>query len=169
MNVCDVARNGGSKASGMSSNPAKIRAVERTAEALRLRKAGLSHQAIADRLGYSSAQRAHEAIVRAIKALPREDAYDVRRLESERLDRMFLGVWTRAKQGDAEAIAAAMRIMERRAKYLGLDAPAKVQTDNRTEYSLVWPDDDDRDPQATDPDASSPSGTSGGEAIEGEV
>jgi len=55
-----------------------------------------------------------------------EMAEEIRRLELERLDRMFLGLWQSAIQGDTRAINSALRVMERRSKLLGIEAPAKV-------------------------------------------
>jgi len=50
----------------------------------------------------------------------------VRALELERCDRLQAAVWPAATQGDVAAVAAVLRIMERRARYLGLDAPVLV-------------------------------------------
>jgi hypothetical protein len=53
-------------------------------------------------------------------------ADELRALEMDRLDRYLDKLEPRIEQGDDKAIHAAIRIMERRAKYLGLDAPERV-------------------------------------------
>jgi hypothetical protein len=53
------------------------------------------------------------------------DADELREIEANRLDRLFVVAWRRAmaKDGDLAAIDRALRIMERRARLLGLDQP----------------------------------------------
>lgn len=120
-----MSRNGGSKASGNSSNAKKIAAQIRVRKALQLRMAGATFQAIADQCGYKNAQRAHEAVKRAIKAIPRQEATEIKQMEADRLDRLMLAIWERATKGDTEATDRILKIMKRRADLLGLDAPAK--------------------------------------------
>jgi hypothetical protein len=54
-----------------------------------------------------------------------EAAEDVRELETQRLDAMLFALRTKIKQGDVRAIDTAIRIADRRAKLLGLDAPTR--------------------------------------------
>ena len=70
---------------------------------------------------------AHKAVQQAIADIPKELAEDVRLLELERLDRMLAGMWPKAIAGDPKAVAAAVKIMDRRAKYLGIDAPVRTE------------------------------------------
>ena len=55
-----------------------------------------------------------------------KDARKWVRLEMARLDRMLFILEPKIVEGDIKAIDCALRIMERRAKYLGLDAPEKL-------------------------------------------
>lgn len=55
-----------------------------------------------------------------------ERAEVVRDLELARLDRLFNTHFDRAVRGDKTAVDRCLRIMDRRAKYLGLDKPVKV-------------------------------------------
>jgi hypothetical protein len=48
-----------------------------------------------------------------------------------RLDQLLQGVWLGAVDGNPAAVGLALRIMERRAKLLGLDAPAKIDIEAR--------------------------------------
>jgi len=106
--------------------PIKV-SYEREHQAFELRKAGASYEQIATQLGYSSKGSAHNAVMRALKKFMQEPADDVRSLEVARLDQLLLGVWQQARQGHLGAIQSALRIMERRSAYLGLDAPKRSE------------------------------------------
>ena len=111
----------------MDSQTRRVQAHTRHLQALELRKAGATYQAIADQLGYSNARGAHKAVASALKATLREPADEVRDLEVARLDAMLLPLWWRVQQGDERAVDRALKIMERRARLLGLDAPSKSE------------------------------------------
>lgn len=64
--------------------------------------------------------------------LIRPVADEVRTLELERLDKFLLALWDKIEQGDPIAIDRGLKIMDRRAKYLGLDAPVKQQVEVTT-------------------------------------
>ena len=103
----------------------EVRSLDRHKKALELRIAGVSYQKIADNLGYKSRGAAGEAVKSALKKTLQEPADELRTLECERLNSIFLVIWPLVKQGNMAAIDRAIRIQERRAKYLGLDAPEK--------------------------------------------
>ncbi len=107
---------------------ARVTAAARRAEALRLRAAGKSYAEIARALGVneSTAWRLVKREFDRLNAATRETAHEVRRLELDRLDGLHEALWAKARSGDTQAIFAALRIMERRAKLLGLDAPTRV-------------------------------------------
>lgn len=105
----------------------RIEAVEKQKQALELRKAGATYEAIAKKLEYANASGAEHAVKAAMKATVQDAADDVRNLEVERLDAMLLGLWKSANSGNLGAVDRVLRIMERRAKLLGLDAPTKSQ------------------------------------------
>ncbi len=107
-------------------NPKRILAYERQRKALELRKAGATFQQIAEQLGYKNMSGAYRAIEAALLKTLQEPADDVRKMELERLDKMMLGLWTGATSGHVPAVHGVLAIMERRAKYLGLDAPTKI-------------------------------------------
>jgi hypothetical protein len=94
-------------------------------QALELRKAGVGYAAIAERLGYRTPSGAHAAVGVALKKTLQEPADDLRRLEIERLDAAQKAIWTQVIQGNQGAIDRYLKIAERRAKLLGLDAPVK--------------------------------------------
>jgi hypothetical protein len=103
---------------------AAIASAERAKKALALRRAGLSYEAIGRELGISKPS-AFKMIARAIDAIPREEAELVRALELSRLDALLRGLWERAVKGSDTAVASVLRVMDRRAKLLGLDAPTR--------------------------------------------
>ncbi|HKJ76511.1 MAG TPA: hypothetical protein VKA64_04830, partial [Gammaproteobacteria bacterium] len=60
-----------------------------------------------------------------INAKTAEDAEEVKRLELERLDRMLLSLWPKVTNGDPQAVEKALKVSERRARLLGIDAPTR--------------------------------------------
>jgi hypothetical protein len=73
-------------------------------------------------LGFTE-QRAHAIVTQELARLNArraEAAEAVSRLELERLDALLRAVWDKAVGGDVKAIAAALKIVERRAALLGL-------------------------------------------------
>ena len=64
--------------------------------------------------------------MRGIKEIVREPAEEVLALELARLDEMLIKALESARNGDPQAIDAVLKIMNRRAKYLGMDSPEKI-------------------------------------------
>jgi hypothetical protein len=99
--------------------------------------AGATYQAIADSLGYGNRSSAADAIMRAMKAtVPKELTDEVRRMENERLDRLWGPMWVKALNGDTRAVDSYLRIMARRAALNGLDAPQRVRQAVITEEDI---------------------------------
>ena len=117
----------------------RLAATERTLAALELRKSGATYQQIATKLGYKSSAGAYGAVKRALRAVIREPAEDVRELELARLDALLEVAWRKATTGDGSlyAIDRALEIMRRRAALLGLDAPAEVNVSIRDEVERL--------------------------------
>ena len=111
----------------MGNRDRRIQAHERQLKALELRLAGVTYQQIADELGYSGRQGAFKAVESALKLTLREPAEALRKIPAERLDRANLAIWRAVSAGDTHAIDTMLRIEARRARLLGLDAPAKVE------------------------------------------
>lgn len=103
----------------------EVTAHDNQLKALELRKAGVSYQRIAETLGYKDSSGAWRAVKAALKKTLQEPADELRTLEIERLDAMLSAIWASVKQGQYGAQDRALKIMERRAKLLGLDAPVK--------------------------------------------
>lgn len=117
----------------------------RRAYVIKLRRTGMTYEEIAnsaiekfgsERLpnGYDE-RYAWKDIKRELERTRNEMAEDVeavRQLELDRLDALFKSLWIRAAgpNSDYQAIDRALRIMDRRAKMLGLDAPAETINTN---------------------------------------
>ncbi|MFI9200172.1 hypothetical protein [Streptomyces sp. NPDC053048] len=136
-------------------------AARRDAEAAELRAKGWHYRRIAEHLGID-VHTAHQAVQRALKAIVQEPAEEVRTLELERLDRLYeraVEVLERrhvtVSQGKIiyeggepladdgpvlQAIDRLLRIQERRAKLLGLDAATKTQVSGGVRYEIVGVD-----------------------------
>ncbi|MCQ4136658.1 sigma-70 region 4 domain-containing protein [Rhodococcus rhodochrous] len=105
----------------------RVETQKRRNEALEMRLAGKSNLEIAAYFGVDPGT-ASRYVTQALKAIPQENAEEVLRQELQRLDRMWLGIWKDAINGQDFKIDRALAIMDRRAKYLGLDN--FVQPDN---------------------------------------
>lgn len=103
------------------TRPAQIRTEERQAEALRLRKRGVTFEEIAHQVGYATPSGAYEAVKSAMAKTLREPADELRQLELARLDSMLEAIIEKVLSGDLDAIGTALRISERRSRLLGLD------------------------------------------------
>ena len=109
----------------MANGQRQIDALDRQMKALEKRKAGLSFFAIANDLGYATPGGAYKAVMTALKKTLQEPADELRKLETDRLDELLEKLWPhRSKPMYVDRI---LRVMERRAKLLGLDAPQRQE------------------------------------------
>lgn len=99
---------------------------ERKRNALELRLAGASYRDIAQALEVSPATALQDC-KEALADIPAQQADEMRTVELSRLDRLQRAVWPRAIKGDLQAVDRAIKIIDRRAKLFGLDAPQQVQ------------------------------------------
>lgn len=101
--------------------------VRRAAEAFELRAQGLTYRAIAAELGCAPAT-AFQAVEAGARLILREHGADQEiAMMILRLDEMELALRPKVLAGDTNAITAALRVQQRRARLLGLDAPARVE------------------------------------------
>jgi len=120
----------------------KLETAQRRAFVLQLRKAGVTYPNIAraaiekfgvDRLPRGWDERyAYKDVKRELDKIRveiSESASNVLALELQRLDALLKALWAEAarKNPDHSAVDRVLKIMERRAKLLGLDAPSKQQ------------------------------------------
>ena len=109
------------------TSPRRILAVEKQRQALALRYGGATYDSIAQALHYASRQGAQMAVEAALRKTVQEPADQLRQLDLGRLDAMLLAIWAQARAGNFEAIDMALKILARRAKLLGLDAPVRQE------------------------------------------
>jgi hypothetical protein len=106
--------------------------VDKEIRVLELRRVGLTWSRIAEEVGYADHTGAYAAYKRAIKRTMQQPADELRDQEVDRLDRLQVAVWPSAMKGDTRAILTIIRLMERRAKLLGLDKPIKIEQEITT-------------------------------------
>jgi hypothetical protein len=130
------------------------------AQAVEMRRRGLSYRQIADQLEFSAASSAYDAVKRGLKDLFREEQDDARGLELDRLDdamrttyRIMMGKHVATNnQGvifdpttkqpvideaiNLQAAQTLVRLSESRRKLLGLDAPTRVRQEIITESDV---------------------------------
>jgi len=117
---------------GRPTKAGKVDTLRREQRVMELRAQGWTWQRIADEVGYASPSACKTAFDNAIKRTMQPVADEVRTLELERLDRFLSYLWDKIEAGDPIAIDKGLKIMDRRAKYLGLDAPVKQQVEVTT-------------------------------------
>ena len=110
----------------------------REAAVVQLRIAGHTFDQIAQQLGLSSKSTAHRIYRRALDATVAEPAAELRQLEGARLDALQAQWWPRAVGGNVQAARIMLKIMERRARLFGLDAPQRVNVNtNELDAQIV--------------------------------
>lgn len=124
----------------MSKTAAKaIVSAKRKAQALDLRIQGLSYTEIASQVGVAR-QHCHRYVVDALAEINEhaaEEAAELRRLESERLDQMLVALSKKIADGDVAAIQVALKIQDRRAKLWGLDSRGEESSLDRALAELL--------------------------------
>jgi hypothetical protein len=124
-------RNGkprkGKARNGAVTSPETAAAKQKAAKAVELRMEGRTFDEIAKECGYRHRSSAFDAVKRALELVVREPATELIKLDLERLDKMWGIHYLNAQAGDAQALASCMKIMERRAKLLGLDAKQELE------------------------------------------
>jgi len=109
------------------NSAAKAVHIQRVAQALELRRAGKSYPEIGAALGVAQSH-AHRLVAEGMedaRAQVTTEATQLRAEELSRLDAMMQGLWPSARKGGVTAVDRVLKIMERRARLLGLDAPVR--------------------------------------------
>jgi len=102
--------------------------LDRMAKALDLRIAGATYSQIGRQLEVSekTAYLDVQAGLGRLDTVTKQKAERLRDLEARRLDQLTLALAPGIRAGDPRAIVAAVRVMERRARLFGLDAPQQL-------------------------------------------
>lgn len=119
-------------------NPNRSRATaavsaERRARAWDLYKAGWSHSQIAPEIGVSRVMigKYIRKVLDTLADSSLKTAERYRTVQLVRIQAAMKAIWVKVGQGRIDAIHTMLRLMEREAKLLGLDAPAKVDIEHR--------------------------------------
>ena len=120
------------------------------AETLHLKRLGMSYQVIADHIvgvahGQQQAmvpipelaqfpqeygismQAVHQAFRRGILRLPNAEAVELRKLDTERCEDMFLSLQSGIRKGDPRSVEVGVKVLAHKAEINGYKAPAKVE------------------------------------------
>lgn len=111
------------------TSAAKARMLKHQEQALLLRRSGLSYAAIGQRIGLSKS-RAHALVQMGLEDARQQivtQSDELRTEEISRLDGMLAKVYAKAAKGDLQAVDRVLKIGERRAKLLGLEAPVRIE------------------------------------------
>ena len=107
------------------------------ARAVDLRRRHMIYSDIATTLGIS-APYAYQLVQKGIAAIPpTENAEALRKIESERLDTIRAALYPHAIQGDPASIDRWVKVSERWAKLLGIDAPARIEVEMVTREQIA--------------------------------
>ena len=136
---------------------------ERDRQAARLRTQGMPYREIAEQLGYHDEGSAHRAVSKILRETVQEAADELRKVEVERLDALLQVAWNVMMRehvavssgkivmvaddegnevplrDDGPTLAAldrVIKIADRRAALLGLDAPQKIQSGGTVRYEI---------------------------------
>lgn len=111
------------------TSPATLNTEELRSKVLELRRQGLGYEAIAKQVGcsVSTANRAVAARLQELRDQAPEDTQAVRDIELQRLDESAAALHSKVLAGDPRATDVYLRVMERRARLLGLDAPVRSE------------------------------------------
>ena len=106
-------------------SPANCIRIEQEFQALELRKRGYTYKEIADTMGiYVTLVTSllEDVLTRHVKAC-QETVENVRLLEAERLDCMYKSIHDGIEKGSLGHVDIGLKVMQRRAKMLGVDMP----------------------------------------------
>ena len=112
----------------------------RKARAVELAIDGASYAAIAAEVGYSHRGNAYKAVHKALAERITAGVDELRRLELDRLDALQAAVWDKALAGDSAAVTTVLRIVEQRARLLGLGRDLRLTTWKGVPETVVVPE-----------------------------
>ena len=103
--------------------------LDRELAVVELRREGKTWQQIADAVQYATPMGAWKAYQRACQRTLQEPTDEARRIELDRLDALQRTYWEPAVEGNLRAADFVLRVIDRRARILGIDAPQKIQAE----------------------------------------
>lgn len=115
-------------ASNAKTSADRLKAATTRRQVVELRMSGATITQICERLsiGRATAHRHIEKAMADVQAEIAGPAEHIKRMHYARLERLLLGAWGNGIKGDNPSIDRIIKILERQAKLLGLDAPTKL-------------------------------------------
>jgi hypothetical protein len=110
------------------TSPRRLLAADKQRQALELKIAGATLEQIAEQVGYQSASGAYQAIQAALKATLQPPSDELRRLQYERLERLYAAAHSKSVgdgaggEPDFVAMDRALKIVQRINALFGLEA-----------------------------------------------
>lgn len=120
-----------------TSTQARKEAQERRAQALNLKLAGATNEQIVEAGVYANRGTVSRELKKALADITHDVPADVLKLELTRLDTALMGIWGAVRGGDVFAIDRMIKIMDRRARYLGLDQPQEADNVAEVREAMV--------------------------------
>jgi len=96
-------------------------------ECIRLRRTGMTFDEIAIAVGYANSGGAQKAYERGMGRLVHDDVKAERARMMDQLDMMLNAHWARSMAGNPDHTNTVLRVLERRARLLGLDMPIRTE------------------------------------------
>jgi hypothetical protein len=123
-----------------TTSPKQIALAERRALVLEYRRQGFSFVEIGGALRISAASAYRDCAV-SLATITAEPARDLLELELLRLDDLQMAIYGRALGGDLDAINACLKILDQRAKLLGLYRRTGEPSDGTSiiDIGIEWP------------------------------
>lgn len=122
-----------SELDGLAESQAQL---ERDSQVFELRVQGFTFEQIAKEVGFSGPSGAWQAYQRMKEQMIFEPLEELRQLELMRLDAVQHSLWDRAINGDLPAANCVLKIMDLRAKLVGLYKPERVEV-NKWDYQAT--------------------------------
>lgn len=122
------------------SNKTALEAHRKRIQCMELRMGGMTFAQIAKEVGYADKGACYKAWQTGMAEAIRVPATEALELELQRLDALLHALWPNASTGDTQATDRVIKIMERRAKLLGLDVQKTIPI-NITGYE-GWSDEE---------------------------
>ena len=108
-------------------SPRRIAAARKQEQALELRMAGLTWEAIAKRLGYTHHTSAIYAVRAALERSLEEPSAEFRALTLKRLTKILNTHWPRMERGEIPAANVCLKTIKDMRELMGVDMPARVE------------------------------------------
>jgi len=100
-------------------------------------KRGMNYRRIGEKYGVSH-QMVSEAIrgyLKQLRAISLRSVVEYRQVQLERIQAVYNALWPNVMRGKVDAINALIRVMDREARLLGLDAPTRVDITARVQQA----------------------------------